>query len=321
MSASLVESDAPLPPAVRGRYLPLELIGEGAGTRVYRAYDTHTGRDIALQILREMGELEPLRRRFLKSARAAMRVCHPAVVSCFEAGETEAGLPYVTMELLRGETLGRLLGRVKRLDPALALRLFLDAAAGLAAIHRAGLIHRDVKPDNLFLVGPRGAPLGLKVLDFGLCKLITSGHEEPSHLIVGTTEYMPPEQVVCDPVDARSDVYSLGAVMFRTLTGELPFAAQQTSMMAHHLVTPAPPPSWLVDELPPGLQGAVLAALRKHPDNRFDSMAALHATLERIAEGEGRVGDEPPLTHDPDRYEPRGEHARRALRAIGALAA
>jgi serine/threonine-protein kinase len=323
LAPSVIESSpCPLPAAIRQRYLPLQLIGEGAGTRVYRSYDTRTGRDVAVQLLKDGAELAPLQRRFVKAARAAMQVCHPAVVSHFEVGETDAGQPYVVMELLRGETLAEYLAREERLDPVLALRLFLDAAAGLREIHRAGLVHRDIKPGNLFLVGPRGAPQRLKVLDFGLAKLVRSNQRPPRPLIVGTTEYMPPEQILCDPVDARSDVYSLGAVMFRALTGELPFAEQpHISIMAHHLVTPIPPPSWLVDELPPGLQTVVLRAMRKHPDNRFPTMHVLEAALERIADGDGNYILEPPLTRDPDSYVPQCEHATEALRAFEGLAA
>lgn len=277
---------------------------------------------MAVQLLKDRPELAPLRRCFVRASRAAMQVSHPAVVNYFESGETDEGQPYVVMEYLRGETLRQLLAREERLDPTLALRLFLDAAAGLSEIHRAGLVHRDIKPDNLFLVGPRGAPSRLKVLDFGLAQLIRSNRKKSRPLIVGTTEYMPPEQIVCDPVDARSDVYSLGAVMFRALTGELPFAElPHKSMMVHHLVTPVPPPSWLAEELPPGLQTVVLRALRKHPDNRFPTMNALSAALELISIGDGHELIEPPLAHQPDTYVPQCEHAQDALRALGVLAA
>ncbi len=313
---------SPLPPAVHQRYLPLQLIGQGAATRVYRAYDTQTGRDVAVQLLRDAPELAPVRRRFVRAARAAMQISHPAVVSYFETGKTETDTPYLVMELLRGETLGEYLARERQLEPGLAVRLFLDAAAGLGAIHRRGLVHRDIKPDNLFLIGPKNAPHRLKVLDFGLAQLVRDSQRTPQPLVVGTTEYMPPEQIVCDPVDARSDVYALGAVMFRALTGELPFAEQShRSIMAHHLITPVPPPSWLVDGLPPGLQTVVLRALRKHPDNRFATMNVLQVALEQIAEGNGDLLREPPLVHDPDRYVPQCKHASEAFRAFGVLAA
>lgn len=313
---------AAIPPVVHGRYLPLGVVGEGASTRVYHAYDTFTGRDVALQILRRDPALEPIRHRFLTATRPVLTLQHPAVVSCFEAGETEAGDPYVVMELLRGETLGDRLARGGPLPWSAAVPLFLDAAAGLAAIHEAGLVHRDVKPDNLFLVGPPGAPERLKVLDFGLAMRLDSG-EETGELVVGTTEYMPPEQVLCDPVDARSDVYSLGAVLFRALTGELPFGdVRRNQTLAHHLMTPAPPPSWLVEDLPAALGALIQTALRKHPDNRFATMRELHAALERIALGfEACPCCAPPLRLDPDRYEPRGARGSAALRALGAALA
>ncbi len=307
-----------LPPVVRGRYLPLSLLGEGASTRVYRAYDVESGHDVALQILRDDPELGPIRSRFLGATRAVIEIRHPAVVACYDAGETTAGEPFAVMELLRGETLGAHLARVGRLPWRAAVSLFLDAASGLAALHEAGLVHRDVKPDNLFLVGPLGAPERLKVLDFGLSKRVQSGAEPSQQWVVGTTEYMPPEQVLCDPVDARSDVYALGAVLFRALTGELPFAeVPRNRVLAHHLVTPAPPPSWLVEDLPPGLAAIVATSLRKHPDNRFEAMEAMACALGSVADGDDPPFEAPRLRRDPDRYEPRREHASEVLRALG----
>jgi len=309
--------DRGLPPVVRGRYLPLSLLGEGASTRVYRAYDVDSGRDVALQILRDDPELEPLRGRFLSATRAVIQIRHPAVVCCLDAGQTVAGQPFAVMELLRGETLGAHLARVGRLPWRAALPLFLDAAAGLSALHRAGLVHRDVKPDNLFLVGARDAPERVKLLDFGLSQRVQSGVEPGPPWVVGTTEYMPPEQVLCDPVDARSDVYALGAVLFRALTGELPFAeVPRNRVLAHHLVTPAPPPSWLVEDLPPGLAAVVATALRKHPDNRFATMDAMARALGSVTGAAGPAFEAPPLRRAPDRYEPRREHASEALRAL-----
>jgi serine/threonine-protein kinase len=289
---------------------------------VYRAFDAVTGNDVALQILRDEPELEPIRRGFLRAAGAALNVRHPAVARCLDAGETERGDPYVVMELLRGQTLGQYLERVGRIPWPQAVRYLLDATAGLSAIHQAGLVHRDVKPDNLFLVGPLGAPTGLKVLDFGYLIGMVGEGEPADDWVVGTTEYMPPEQVLCDPVDARSDIYSLGAVLFRTLTGELPFAGvARQRLLAHHLVSPVPPASWLVEDLPSGLVAVISTALRKHPDNRFPSMAAMRQELVNIALDASPPFEVPALARDPDRYEPRGEQARAVLRALGAALA
>ncbi|MBN2191475.1 MAG: serine/threonine protein kinase [Polyangiaceae bacterium] len=307
-----------LPPTVHGRYVPLSVVGEGSSTTVYRAYDVFADRDVALQILRSDPELEPIRRRFLSATRAVIEIRHRAVVTCLDAGETETGDPYAVMELLEGQTLGDYLGRVGRIPWTEAMPLFLEAAAGLGAIHAAGLVHRDVKPDNLFLLGPVDAPKHVKILDFGLLTRMEGSSEAVQEWVVGTTEYMPPEQVLCDPVDARSDIYSLGAVLFRALTGELPFAeVPRNRVLAHHLVSPAPPASWLVDDLPPGLSAIISTALRKDPENRFATVRAVREALERVALGSLPAFEAPPLTHAPDRYEPRGEASSAALRALG----
>ena len=159
------------------------------------------------------------------------------------------------------------------------------AAAGLLAAHRAGIVHRDVKPDNLFLLGPLGEPYALKVIDFGMAQS-ASGSTQSKGLLLGTVQYMAPEQIVADPVDARTDVYGLGVVMFRMFTGHLPYETDfHTDVLAHQLFSPTPPPSWLSDTIDPRIETVIVTAMRKHPENRYDFMQGL---LARTSTGSSR---------------------------------
>jgi serine/threonine-protein kinase len=246
-----------------------------------------------------------------------MHIDHPNVVKIRSVGEAD-GRPFIAMEALRGEPLGDYLRREGAMAIDLALPLFRAAMQGLAAAHAEGVIHRDVKPDNLFLLGDPGTPEALKVIDFGMAK--TRDDNDPQHgLVMGTVEYMSPEQVLTDPVDARTDIYSLGVVMFRALTGHLPFDVDLgVDLVAHQIFSPAPPISWLAEMVDPRLESLILTAMRKHPDNRYQSMDALLSDLDRIL---GRTSGEPegaPLRKVPDAYQPRTSTAREAATAISA---
>jgi serine/threonine-protein kinase len=190
---------------------------------------------------------------------------------------------------------------------------------GLAAAHGSGVVHRDVKPDNLYLVGPPGEPHGMKVLDFGMAKVDSLGAGS-TDLVMGTVHYMAPEQIVLDVVDARTDVYSLGVVMFRMFTGQLPFdTVPGTELLGHQLFSPAPPPSWLNEAIDPRLEAVMLRALRKHPDNRYDNMDQLVADLEAVLGiNQARPAEwaPPPLKRDPDVYTPENDQGRRAAAVI-----
>lgn len=303
---------------VAARYDLIEVVGRGATSLVHRAWDRETEREVAVQLLSEHHPArDRLRTRFMRTSHALLQLDHPAVVRYFAAGNATEEIPYLVMELLRGETLGQFLERERVMAPEVALPLFCQAAAGLIAAHQAELVHRDVKPDNLYLEGPIGRPQTLRVIDFGLAKPMNAPQSE-SLFVVGTLEYLPPEQAVCDPVDARSDVYSLGVVMFRALTGELPFDVEREArMLAHHIVSPAPPPSWLVDTLPVGMEHVILNALRKHPENRYPTMMELLADLERIQAGRGDQVAPLPWKVIPDCYEARGEESGRAVKLLG----
>src|SRR5690606_12101913 len=186
----------------------------------------------------------------------------------------------------------------------------------LHAAHQAGIVHRDVKPDNLILHGNSAAP-SVKLIDFGLASLADEAAPAKG-MIAGTIEYMAPEQVLTEATDARADIYSLGVVMFRLLTGVLPFdGALRTQLLALQLLSPAPSPSWLVDDLPAGVDRIVSCAMRKHPGNRYPDMSALVTDIDAYLSSASVTGT--PLLFEPDSYTPAtelGAKARDQLRSI-----
>lgn len=291
---------------LKGRYKVIGFVSKGATARVYLAEDAETGGVVAVKMFAPaVREREQMRERFLREADALRAIDHPNVVRVLDAGEVDSA-PYLVMEALLGETLGARLERTGALEPTIALRYARQAAAGLAAAHRAGVIHRDIKPDNIFLIDGDT----LKLIDFGMAKVAHEGASS-AEMIMGTVQYMAPEQIVSESVDPRTDVYALGVVLFRMLTGHLPFDVEVgTDLLGHQLFSPAPPPSWLDDDLDPKVEQVILAAMRKDPDNRYPSMDAFLEDLQR---------DTPrgsPLTKRPDVYTPSSEAGREAARFL-----
>jgi serine/threonine protein kinase len=258
------------------------------------------------------------RARFFREVEVARKLAHPSVLRILDAGEIPDGAPYLVTEFLFGESLGELLRRAGALEPGLGIRLLRDAASALAAAHRMAIVHRDIKPDNLFLLGEPGRPYALKVMDFGLAKL--GGRQLTMHgMAVGTLSYMAPEQALTDPVDARSDVYALGVVMYRMFTGTLPFGMPDDLMvLAHHVFMEPPRPSAARPGVNRWLEAMILAAMRKNPDNRYPSMDALLADLDRIwGLRPGEVG-QVPLRVATDAYEARTEFSQSVAEALWA---
>jgi serine/threonine-protein kinase len=307
---------------VGGRYELERAIDAGGTAIIHLARDLATGDERAVKLLKDRAAADPiLRACFLTGARAAMGIDHRNVVRVLAVGEPRDDHPFAVMELLRGESLDHAVGREHRLPAETVVALARDAARGLAAAHRAGIVHLDVKPENLFLV--RGAHSdSLKILDFDLAWV--PGVEDPSErhgrlILRGTAKYMAPEQILGDPVDARTDVYALGVVLFRLLTGQLPFDLELgTTLLRHHVSSPVPPPSWLVDGLDPRLDAVVVRATKKDPANRYPHMTALLADLDAVSLDLALpVRSEAVLV---DRYAPRSERAREAARALESAA-
>jgi len=308
---------------VGGRYELERAIDQGGTAVIYLARDLATGDARAVKILKDHAANDPiLRACFLSGARAAMGITHHNVVRVLTVVEPrEQTHPFAVMELLRGESLDVTLGREHRLSSERVVALARDAARGLAAAHASGIVHSDVKPENLFLEsGPHGT--GLKILDFDLAWV--PGVEDPSErhgrlILRGTAKYMAPEQILGDPVDARTDVYALGVVLFRLLTGQLPFDLELgTTLLRHHVSSPIPPPSWLVDDLDKRLDAVVVRATKKDPANRYPSMAALLSDLDAVSLDLALASPAAPAV--VDRYAPRSDRAREAARALESAA-
>jgi eukaryotic-like serine/threonine-protein kinase len=271
---------------VDGRYTLRGFLGEGGMSQVFLAQDAVTSAPVAVKILREhLARDSALRKRFFREVEVAAEIGHPNIATVLDAGELPDRRPFIVVEYMFGESLGEYLRRESRAPPDLALSFMRQAATALEEAHSARVTHRDVKPDNLFLLGEIRDPYALKVMDFGFAKLNEAPLTAAGH-IVGTIEYMPPEQALADLVDARSDIYSLGAVLFRMLVGRLPFSgADQASIVAKHVFVPVPRASELQPGLPDGIDALIMRAMRKDPAQRYASMADLVVDLDWVAQG------------------------------------
>ncbi len=301
---------------VDGRYEIVSPLGRGGIAEVYLARDLTLERAVAVKILGERyRDCPEVVAGFEREASLAQRVRHPYSLNVSAAGRCDAHGLYLVSEVLLGETLRQYLHRAGRMEAGLALKLLRQAAAALACAHREGVVHGDVKPDNLFLCGPVGSPRCLKLIDFGLARLMNERRVNEELTVMGTVQYMSPEQVASEPLDQRSDVYSLGVVLFRTLTGELPFEGTTgPALLGHHLFNPAPPPSWLADGIGADVDTVALTAMRKHPANRYPTMVDFGDDLQRLLEHVAIPGL--PLVRDPDHYVPWSESGRRAMHLL-----
>jgi serine/threonine-protein kinase len=202
-----------------------------------------------------------------------------------------------------------------------ALPLALELANALDAVHQVGLVHGDVKPHNVFLCGQLDNPAHVKLIDFGFAQIARQESLVGEATVAGTLEYMAPEQILSDPIDPRADIYSLGVVLFRWVTAELPFdTSAMLRIFAHHLESKAPPPSWLLEDMHPGLEKLILACMRKNPDNRYSCMADVITDLLCIILDLGAVSGAPILV-EPDEYWPRSDQGRHALEILSSLGA
>jgi len=261
------------------RYEILGLLDRGGSSEVYLAKDAIGELPVIVKMLTEVAAADTqLRERFIMGARLTMALDHPAIVRVLSVEAPFGAPPYMIMEALQGESLAQYLERENTMSQSMTLALARQIASGLVAAHGAGIIHRDIKPANLFLLGPQGSPTGIKIIDFGLSKDLFNISSGPAsvNLVLGTAQYMAPEQVLADPIDARTDIYAFGIVLFGMLTGVLPFDLNLgPDLFCHQLFSPAPPPSWLLEDLDCRLEQLILRCVRKHPDNRFDSMQTL----------------------------------------------
>src|SRR5579864_7430915 len=262
---------------VAGRYELEELVANGGMARVFRARDAALERHVALKILQpRFGDDHEHVARFRREARLVAQLSHPNIVTMIDRGESD-GNQYIVFEFVEGETLKDLVERTGPLPTRRALEIALEVADGLAYAHHNGLVHRDVKPQNILLTRTGQA----KVTDFGIARSLDVEHGVTlTGTVLGTSNYLSPEQASGKPVTQVTDVYSLGVVLYELLAGEVPFHGNNLVAMAmQHLHDP--PPSLLAvrPDLPPRLVAAVERALAKNPDDRFPTMDAFALEL------------------------------------------
>ena len=276
-----------IPRVVDGKYKMEQLLGRGGMGAVYRARDIRLDRMVAVKVVRaELLNDVDAQRRFRREAQIVARLQHPSIVAVFDYGTFADGGAYLVMELVRGEDLRHVLQREGRLDPPRALRILSAVCGAVEAAHREGVLHRDLKPENILLPGRE---VEAKVLDFGVAKVMTEDRRDDDAtigqgslvtadgVIVGTPAYMATEQLHGQPPDARTDVFSLGAIAFEMLTGELPYGRGPLAdvVLAHArgvVATPQHP-------LPPDLDPVIRAALDRDPDRRPPSAQAFAQLL------------------------------------------
>ncbi|MCC7535393.1 MAG: serine/threonine protein kinase, partial [Deltaproteobacteria bacterium] len=275
-----------------GPYEVVRVLGAGGMGTVYEGRHRSLGKRVAIKTLHApLATDATVVARFVNEARAASRLSHPNVADVYDVG-VESGQPYLVIELLRGETLRDLLDREQRMSPARALAVILPIAGALDAAHRDGVVHRDVKPENVFLARPRVGPPVPKLLDFGIAKLRQEGDSLTGNSdVFGTPYYMSPEQTRgAKHVDARSDQYSLAAVLYECVTGARPFDAEHVvALICRIQVEPLVAPRVLVPSLPEGLDAVLVRAMSREPEARFPSAAAFAAALLPFADATTRA--------------------------------
>jgi serine/threonine-protein kinase len=285
-----------------GNYQLTGFIGIGGMGAVYRAIHPDIGRVVAIKVLRnELARDKDAVARFFDEARAVNAIRHEGIVDIFDLGRREDGTAYYVMEYLGGEDLAHVLKRERRIAPSRAVELIRQVCDALGAAHRRGIIHRDLKPQNLFVI-PRGFEVRVKVLDFGVAKLLneTANHPETSTgVVLGTVHYMSPEQAQGEAIDARTDIYSIGCILYQLVTGAVPHGGHNVLAVLSQLATKSViPPSLRAPDLglPASFDEVVLRALAKNRDDRFsdtEELAAALAAIDLSGVDERRAGRPP----------------------------
>jgi serine/threonine-protein kinase len=289
------------PQHLSDRYELGEILGFGGMSEVHMARDLRLHRDVAVKVLRADLARDPsFYLRFRREAQNAAALNHPAIVAVYDTGEAETPtgpLPYIVMEYVDGITLRDIVNNDGPIPPRKAIEIIADACQALNFSHQHGIIHRDVKPANI-MISRTGA---VKVMDFGIARaLADSSNVTQTAAVIGTAQYLSPEQARGETVDARSDVYALGCVLYEILTGQPPFVGDSPVAVAYQHVREAPvPPSQKHENVTPELDAVVLKALAKNPDNRYQTAAEMRADLVRVHNGE--APDAPKILTDAER--------------------
>jgi eukaryotic-like serine/threonine-protein kinase len=283
------------------RYELGDTLGYGGMSEVHRGRDVRLGREVAVKVLRADLARDPqFQLRFRREAQNAAALNHPAIVAVYDTGETESefgALPYIVMEYVDGQTLREIVKTEGPLSQQRVIEVMADVCAALDFSHRHGIIHRDVKPANVMIT--RGG--AVKVMDFGIARALADGQSmTQTAAVIGTAQYLSPEQARGEAVDARSDVYAAGCVLFELLTGEPPFSGDSPVAVAYqHVREDVRHPSEVNADVPPALDSVVLKAMSKNPANRYQSAAEMRSDLVRVLRGERPQA--PPVMSDEER--------------------
>jgi len=292
------EIDPLLGRLIDGRYRVIERIGTGGMGAVYKVEHQRMGKIAAMKVLhRDLARDSEVMKRFRREAEAISQLTHPNTVQTFDFGTTADGVLYLVMELVRGEDLGTILKRDGALTFRRAAPIILQTCGALGEAHELGIVHRDLKPENLLISRTKDGRDHVKVLDFGLAKL--TAREDTADVtgkgeVIGTPYYMSPEQIRGEDLDRRSDIYSLGAVMYRALSGQPLFTAKTpVGVLTRHLSDEPTPLRVRVPELDPRVESVVMRCLAKRPERRFATVDALREALEPLYE-DARTAYRPP---------------------------
>lgn len=274
-----------------GRFYVTRELGRGTAGCVYLAHDPVIDREVAVKTFNphaSHGDKRRLEQQFINEARAAGRLSHPHIVTIYDAS-SEGGANWVAMEYLEGQELDRMLNSGHRFTPDEVASIAWKVADALDHAHQRGVIHRDIKPANIFMVGDEHP----KLIDFGIARAPNRVAEKNANsdqpytmmrhnVLLGTPNYMSPEQAAGRPIDARTDIYSLGAVMYEMLTGRTPFQSHDTEKLLLQIASKSPPsPQEIEPRVPPALAAIVMNALRKRPEKRYQTSARMASDLKR----------------------------------------
>jgi eukaryotic-like serine/threonine-protein kinase len=273
------------------RYKIERLIGEGGMGFVYLARHKVIDKNVAVKVLRaEFAKDLEIFERFVQEARAASSIGNPHIVDISDFGELPDGSTYLVMEYLEGMSLSQIIDDPADIPIERICHISMQIASGLAAAHDAGIVHRDLKPDNVFVVSRGDDPCFVKILDFGIAQVSTSATTKLTRAgaVFGTPHYMSPEQAAGAPIDHRTDVYSLGVMLYELASRQLPFSADNfMGLLTQHMYKPPTPLRALASggDCPPGLEAVILKCLSKKPEARYQVMTDLYADLERVRSG------------------------------------